>query len=311
MYAVIDVETANPHHKGSICSIGVVFVKDGAIVDSFYSLVRPLVSFNARCVSVHHITADTVANAPTFKELWPMLHQKIDGMPLVAYSATTDIYALEQAIYDAEIEAPDLVYADAYKIAQQLLDLPRYNLDSVCKHFNIHLEDAHNALADAQATAMVMLQMQKITHSNDLDGLLSFLGISFSHSLQNNFVPDSADAQHKHPKRKHSQRIVYTFTHPLAHGNCDYFKGKNVVFTGNLTCASRESARAAVTEMGGICKESPSKKTNICITGSYDKDTLCEGASIGKKLQYVLDLNNQGYQIEILSEQEFLEILAR
>ena len=39
-FAAIDFETAN-EQPSSVCSVGVVIVRDGEIVDSFYSLIHP------------------------------------------------------------------------------------------------------------------------------------------------------------------------------------------------------------------------------------------------------------------------------
>ena len=39
-FAAIDFETAN-NERTSVCSVGVVIVRDGAIVDSYYSLIQP------------------------------------------------------------------------------------------------------------------------------------------------------------------------------------------------------------------------------------------------------------------------------
>ena len=39
-FAAIDFETAN-EQRCSVCSVGVVIVRDGEIVDNYYSLIRP------------------------------------------------------------------------------------------------------------------------------------------------------------------------------------------------------------------------------------------------------------------------------
>ena len=39
-FAAIDFETAN-EQRTSVCSVGVVIVRDGEIVDHYYSLIRP------------------------------------------------------------------------------------------------------------------------------------------------------------------------------------------------------------------------------------------------------------------------------
>ena len=39
-FAAIDFETAN-NERSSVCSVGLVIVRNGEIVDSFYSLIQP------------------------------------------------------------------------------------------------------------------------------------------------------------------------------------------------------------------------------------------------------------------------------
>lgn len=39
-FAAIDFETAN-EQRTSVCSVGVIIVRSGEIVDSYYSLIRP------------------------------------------------------------------------------------------------------------------------------------------------------------------------------------------------------------------------------------------------------------------------------
>ena len=54
-FIAIDFETAN-QHPSSVCSVGVVMVRDGQMVDSFYSLIQPEPNyFNYFCQRVHGI----------------------------------------------------------------------------------------------------------------------------------------------------------------------------------------------------------------------------------------------------------------
>ena len=39
-FAAIDCETAN-QQRTSVCSLGIVIVRDGEIVDNYYSLIKP------------------------------------------------------------------------------------------------------------------------------------------------------------------------------------------------------------------------------------------------------------------------------
>ena len=52
-FAAIDFETAN-NERTSVCSVGVVVVRDGDIVDTFYSLIQPEPNYyNYGCVVVY------------------------------------------------------------------------------------------------------------------------------------------------------------------------------------------------------------------------------------------------------------------
>ena len=77
-FAAIDFETAN-NERTSVCSVGVVIVRDGEIVDSFYSLIQPEPNYyNYWCTQVHGITRNDTESAPVevIEKLKKMLHNK-------------------------------------------------------------------------------------------------------------------------------------------------------------------------------------------------------------------------------------------
>ena len=43
-FAAIDFETAN-HQPTSVCSIGIVIVRNGIVTDKFYSLIHPVPNY--------------------------------------------------------------------------------------------------------------------------------------------------------------------------------------------------------------------------------------------------------------------------
>ena len=49
-FAAIDFETAN-NERSSVCSVGVVIVRNGEIVDSFYSLIQPEPNYYNYCAA--------------------------------------------------------------------------------------------------------------------------------------------------------------------------------------------------------------------------------------------------------------------
>ena len=85
-FAAIDFETAN-EQRTSVCSVGVVVVRGGEIVDRFYSLIRPEPEYysywNTR---VHGLTLEDTAEAPVFPYVWEKVAPLIEGLPLVAHN---------------------------------------------------------------------------------------------------------------------------------------------------------------------------------------------------------------------------------
>ena len=74
-FAAIDFETAN-EQRTSVCSVGVVIVRDGEIVDNYYSLIRPEPEYysywNTR---VHGLTLADTAERRYFRWYGRRLHR--------------------------------------------------------------------------------------------------------------------------------------------------------------------------------------------------------------------------------------------
>ena len=89
-FAAIDFETAN-QQRTSVCSVGIVIVRDGEIADSYYSLIKPEPEYysywNTR---VHGLTLEDTMNADVFPKVWAEIAPKIEGLPLVAHNAPFD-----------------------------------------------------------------------------------------------------------------------------------------------------------------------------------------------------------------------------
>ena len=75
-FVAIDFETANGR-RSSVCSIGVVMVRNGEIADSFYSLIHPAPNYYAPfCQEVHGLGYDDTDEAPDFPEVWEQWRRK-------------------------------------------------------------------------------------------------------------------------------------------------------------------------------------------------------------------------------------------
>ena len=76
-FIAIDFETAN-QQPSSVCSVGVVMVRDGQIVNSFYNLIQPEPNYyNYWCQRVHGISESDTEDAPVFSKVWQQLEERI------------------------------------------------------------------------------------------------------------------------------------------------------------------------------------------------------------------------------------------
>ena len=72
-FAAIDFETANGR-RTSVCSVGVVVVRGGEVVDTLYSLIRPRPNFYSRfTTAIHGLSYEDTAQAPDFADVWKQI----------------------------------------------------------------------------------------------------------------------------------------------------------------------------------------------------------------------------------------------
>jgi DNA polymerase-3 subunit epsilon len=77
-YIAFDVETPN-RYNNRMSAIGISVVEDGQITDEFYSLVDPEQPFDWFNTQLTGISEASVADAPTFPELWPEIEPLMSG----------------------------------------------------------------------------------------------------------------------------------------------------------------------------------------------------------------------------------------
>ena len=71
-FAALDFETANGE-RTSVCSVGVVVVRDGQVADTFYSLIQPEPNYyNYWCQRVHGLSRDDTHSSPTCGHALPL-----------------------------------------------------------------------------------------------------------------------------------------------------------------------------------------------------------------------------------------------
>ena len=160
-FTALDFETANGF-RGSPCSVGLVRVRDGQPVERAYWLMRPPAGFDrfdARNVGIHGITAAQVAGAPRFAEVFGDMADFIGSDPLVAHNAGFDLGVIESALEVSGRDIPRFDYACSLVMARRTYELPSYALPVAAVEAGHPLENHHDALADAEACAWIMIDV--------------------------------------------------------------------------------------------------------------------------------------------------------
>ena len=160
-FAAIDFETAN-EQPCSVCSVGVVIVRGGEVVDTFYSLIHPEPEYYQWfCQRVHGLSAEDTEDAPVFPEVWAKIALLIEGLPLVAHNARFDEGCLKAAHRVYQMDYPDYVFYDTLAASRQHYGhrLPNHQLQPVAAACGYDLTRHHHALADAEACAAIAVKL--------------------------------------------------------------------------------------------------------------------------------------------------------
>ena len=175
-FIAIDFETAN-EQLSSVCSIGVVMVCGGQVVDTFYSLIQPEPNYyNYFCQRVHGITQGETDDAPVFSKVWQRLEERIvelyfsdqetddiryqiANIPFVTHNARFDEGCLKAVFRVYQMDYPDYRFYDTLTASRRQFgqSLPNHQLQTVAAACGFDLQNHHHALADAEACAAIAL----------------------------------------------------------------------------------------------------------------------------------------------------------
>lgn len=154
-FCVIDFETANKY-PDSVCSIGIVTVKNNTIVDRYHYYIKPPYQ-NFDNSFLHNITYEDVQNSPTFSELWPTIYPILNNNVVAAYNAKFDIGCLEATLKRYNLQSANYAALDILQSARyEWPDLKNHKLITVATSLGISYQQ-HNALSDAEAAALVLI----------------------------------------------------------------------------------------------------------------------------------------------------------
>ncbi|OYD09479.1 PolC-type DNA polymerase III [Paludifilum halophilum] len=160
-YVVFDVETTGLSAvHDEIIELAAVKVKGGEVVDRFESFVNPHRKLTAMITELTSITDDMVEDAPDLKDVLPKFLAFAGDSVLVAHNARFDMGFLQMGakkIGEQPVTNPVL---DTLELGRVLYpQMKNHRLNTLCKKFDIDLEQHHRAIYDAEATGYLLWKM--------------------------------------------------------------------------------------------------------------------------------------------------------
>ncbi len=149
----LDLETTGlDPHRDRIIEVGAVrFRWDGTILDEFQHLVNPGRGLAYRISQLTGIDDAMLREAPSWEEVRPQLVAFVGDAPVVGHNVQFDLSFLRT--HGVTLPGQPL---DTFDLATMLLPgLGRYNLGFLARTLGVPLQDAHRALDDARATALI------------------------------------------------------------------------------------------------------------------------------------------------------------
>lgn len=180
-FTAIDFETANSH-PSSACAVGLVRVRDGKVEDRARWLIRPpagrdaFLPFN---IKIHGITPEMVADAPDWAGQLEDLRSFIGTDTVVAHNASFDMGVIRAACAETVTPTPKFRYLCSVQVSRKTYDIPSHRLPLAAAAAGFGEFQHHEALADAEACAAIIVDAARRHEVGDMSSLAKATGLQF------------------------------------------------------------------------------------------------------------------------------------
>ena len=290
-FNAVDVETANSD-RSSICQIGIAHVIDGQVVDRWGTLVDPEDEFDDWNIRIHGITSAKIQGSPTLPEVREELRRRLRGQVLVSHTRF-DRSAFEMAIDKYGLEQLQVYWLDSAKIVRRTwpekFGQRGFGLKNMA-HYIGHEFKHHDAVEDAVAAAEITLAACR-EHNVDIEHWIQ----KFNEGIYRKKKWERQSQPRKSVARK---------------GNPDgELAGEVLLFTGELQI-ERPVAADYAAFMGCDVKTDISKQITILVSGIQTSPNIKSPSGKSNKHIEAEELISKGHKIEIISETDFLSLIA-
>lgn len=307
-FVSFDFENLFPQ-RVTACSVGMVKYRNGIIVDTFYTLIRPPFEYEGKrgpaLTFIHGFTENDFEGKPTFAEVLPKMEAFIEGLPLVAHNACVERACIHDACayYNIETSIPYDNIIDTYLLSKAVdakLGFKErikglYSLSVVCQRYGVQILRHHHACDDAEMCGNLFLALPKY-----LSGELVFDESTLRQSLEycEKELTSDNNIYTSYAQRGHTNLCGDVLQKDLSCADPNNpFYDRKVVITGVFNIERQELANRLKT-MGADIDTGVSSKTNYLLIGEepgpsklrkFD-ELIATGKDVRKIYQEDLDL---------------------
>ena len=158
-YAVVDLETTgNQLETDAIIQIGITFVRNNEIIDTYHSMVNTDIEIPPFIQALTAIEQEMIDQAPYFKDIAQTVHAKLQDCTFVAHNVAFDLNFIQRAFKDCHITYKPKKVLDTLELFKIAFPTDKsYQLSELAERHNIDLAHAHRADEDATTTAQLMI----------------------------------------------------------------------------------------------------------------------------------------------------------
>lgn len=159
-FVAFDLETSGKYPlDAEICELGAVKWRDGKVVDTFQTLIKPSRPMGEEVIKIHNITNEMVTDAPTIAEKIGEFHAFLGEAYGIAHHAPFDMGFLMVEFERAGLAAPEKTCFCTSLLARKMIpESHNHRLKTLVDYLKIPLVQAHRALDDAEACLGVALR---------------------------------------------------------------------------------------------------------------------------------------------------------
>lgn len=166
-FAVVDFETTgvDPSTDRILQVAAIIVNGEGEVVDQFDTVVKPESpeNYTHGAEHIHGISKEQVENGMPLRLALEKLWSISDGNVFTAHNARFDIGFLHAESERVGLKGRIDAHVDTLALARKTdtAKTRRHTLEALCQHYGIEREKAHDAKADATATAELLIHLMR------------------------------------------------------------------------------------------------------------------------------------------------------